>query len=315
MKKSILPFLVLIMFLFAACGQAAEKKEALTEQAVTFTDDLGRTVSVGSPERTAVLLGSFAQIWMLAGGEVCAAPDDAWEDLGLELSKETVNLGNTKNLSLELLLSSEPDFILASTNTRQNMEWLDTLDGTDIPIAYFDVTEFEDYLNLLKICTDITGKPELYEKYGTKVQEQINAVCEQNRQRTAGQESPTVLCLVASASTARAKNSDGSVLGAILKVLGCENIADSDAMILENLSIEHILVSDPDYIFIVQRGDDEEGMRQYVKEFLMEDPAWKQLTAVQNEHVYFMEKNLFNLKPNERWGEAYEIVEEILKNG
>ena len=48
-------------------------------------DELGRTVAVDSPERVACLLGSFAQIWQLAGGQVIATADDAGEDLGLEL--------------------------------------------------------------------------------------------------------------------------------------------------------------------------------------------------------------------------------------
>jgi iron complex transport system substrate-binding protein len=78
--------------------------------------------------------------------------------------------------------------------------------------------------------------------------------------------------------------------------------------------LEHILVSDPEYIFFVQRGDDEVGMKKYVQQFLMDNPAWSELTAVKNGRVYFMEKNLFNLKPNHRWGEAYEIMEEILAN-
>ena len=60
--------------------------------------------------------------------------------------------------------------------------------------------------------------------------------------------------------------------------------------------------------------DDEVGMKKYVQQFLMDNPAWSELTAVKNGRVYFMEKNLFNLKPNHRWGEAYEIMEEILAN-
>jgi iron complex transport system substrate-binding protein len=55
-------------------------------------------------------------------------------------------------------------------------------------------------------------------------------------------------------------------------------------------------------------------MKKYVQQFLMDNPAWSELTAVKNGRVYFMEKNLFNLKPNHRWGEAYEIMEEILAN-
>ena len=309
MKKIIC---LLLCLLLTACGS---KTAPPPTSAVTFTDDLGREITVDRPERTAALLGSFAQVWLLAGGTVAATADDAWEDLALELPEDTVNLGGTKNLSLELLFSARPDFILASTNTRQNMEWRETLDAAAIPTAYFDIDDFEDYLRLLKICTDMTGRQDLYEQYGESVQQQINAVVEESRKRLADADPPTVLCMVASASAVRAKNSEGNVLGAMLKTLGCENIADSDSMLLENLSIEHILLSDPDHIFFVQRGDDEAGMRAYVEEFLTSQPLWAELSAVKDGRVHFMPKELFNLKPNHRWGEAYEILEEILKNG
>lgn len=285
------------------------------EEAVTFTDDLGRTVTVRSPQRVAVLLGSFAQVWQLAGGQVIATADDAWEDLKLEMPEDTVNLGNTKSLSLELLLAAEPDFILASVNTRQNLDWLETLEATGIPLAYFDIDDFDDYLRLLKVCTDITGRADLYEQNGLQVQAQIEAVLQDSRERIARKGAPTVLCMTASASTVRAKRSEGNVLGAMLDKLGCINIADADDALLENLSVEHILLADPDYIFFVQRGADEEGMREYVRQFLTDNPAWSKLTAVQNGRVYFMEKTLFNLKPNHRWGEAYQMLEEILENG
>ena len=308
MKKYISLFLIFCLLL-AGCGNAAA---APSETACTFTDDLGRQVTVDSPKRVAALLGSFAQVWQLAGGQVSATADDAWDDLQLELAEDTVNLGNTKNLSLELLLGARPDFILASTNTRQNMQWQETLEGTGIPVAYFDVANFDDYLHLLDICTDITGRKDLYETNRLAVQSQIDAVLERSAQRGT---SPTVLSLRASASTATVKNSRDNVLGEMLASLGCVNIADSDDSLLENLSLEHILVSDPEFIFIVQRGDDAAGMREYVEQNLMSHPLWSRLTAVQEGKVYFMDKALFNLKPNHRWGEAYEILEEILENG
>ena len=101
-------------------------------------------------------------------------------------------------------------------------------------------------------------------------------------------------------------------MGAMLRDLGCVNLADSEAGLLENLSIEYILQEDPDYIFITQRGDDEEGMKVFVSNYFDEHPAWKQLSAVKNGHVYFMDKNLYNLKPNHRWAEAYRGLWEIL---
>ena len=305
--------LALFLILCLLCGCSADSQPAVhTVEDFTFTDDLGRTVTVSNPQRTACLLGSFAQVWQLAGGEIIATADDAWDDLQLELPEDCVNLGNTKELSLELLLSANPDFILASANTRQNLEWQETLEATAIPTAYFDVSDFGDYLRLLKLCTDITGRGDLYEQHGLAVQEQIQAVLEKAENRGT---SPKILCMRASATMVTVKNSQDNVLGEMLQSLGCSNIADSDASLLENLSLEKILEEDPDYIFIVQRGDDAEGMKAYVETMMRENPAWQQLTAVKEGRLFFMDKNLYNLKPNHRWGEAYEKLEKILENG
>lgn len=307
----ILSLFLAFCLLFTACGTAPR---AISGDAVTFTDDLGRTVTVDRPQRVAALLGSFAQIWMLAGGTVCATADDAWEDLGLDLPEDTVNLGGTKYLNLELLLAARPDFILASANTRQNLEWQQTLDAAGIPTAYFHVADFDDYLRVLKLCTDITGRSDLYEVNGTAVQSQIDAVLQQSRQRLAAKEAPTVLCLTASASNVYVKSSTDNVLGEMLRALGCVNIADSDSALLEQLSLERILEADPDCIFIAQRGDDTEGTRENLRQLFEGDTLWSKLTAVQTGKVWLMDKALYSLKPNHRWGEAYEKLEAILED-
>ena len=46
---------------------AAEPPPAETPQ--TFTDDLGREISLDPPKRVAAMIGSFADIWCLAGGK------------------------------------------------------------------------------------------------------------------------------------------------------------------------------------------------------------------------------------------------------
>lgn len=304
--------LILVLCLLTGCGSSAATQPE--GDAYTFTDDLGRTVTVESCDRVAALLGSFAQVWIIAGGSICATADDAWDDFCLEMPEDTVNLGNTKQLSLELLLAADPDLVLASTNTKQNLEWRETLEAAGIMVAYFNVADFGDYLHMLDICTDITGRKDLYEEKGLAVQTQIDEVLTRSQARVAEQGAPTVLCMRASASSVTVKNSEDNVLGEMLAALGCVNIADSDASLLENLSIERILEADPDYIFIVQRGDDTAGMKENVKNLLESDPAWGSLTAVREGRVYFMDKMLYNLKPNDRWGEAYQGLEEILND-
>ena len=306
--KRVISLCLLLALLLCGCSAPAEENGA---EGYTFTDDLDRTVTVTSTERVAALLGSYADIWLLAGGTVCAAADDAWDDFDLPLSEDTVNLGGTKDLSLEALLASAPTFVLASTNTPQHLEWESALQGAGITVAYFDVSSFDDYLRMLKTCTELTGNEESYARYGESVAAVVEEVT--SRSRAAMEEdAATVLVLRASASSIRAKNSEGNVLGELLGDMGCINIADSDSNLLENLSVESIYLQDPDHIFIVQVGDDAAGMKENVNRFFAENPLWLELDAVKNDRVHYMDKRLFNLKPNAYWGESYIQLEEIL---
>ena len=265
-------------------GETGEEKEAADGVLYRFTDDLGREVAVDSIGRVAALLGSYADMWVLAGGQVCAAPIDAFEDFDLPLSEDTVNLGETKRLSLEQLLASNPDFVLASTNTPQHLEWQQALEGAGITVAYFD------------------------EQYGIDIQKRIDEILERNL----GAAPKTVLVMRASATSIRAKNSEGNVLGEMVESFGCINIADGDESLLENLSIESIMLQNPDKIFIVQSGDDLEGTKQNIENMFRENPLWKELDAVKNGHIYLLDKHLYNLKPNAHWAKAYEQLEEFL---
>ena len=281
---------------------------------ITFVDDLGREVTVNNPKRVVALLGSYADIWYLAGGTICASADDAWEDFDLPLPADAINLGMTKELSLEKLFLANPDFVIASSNTKLNVEWMEILEKAKIPTAYFEVNDFEDYLRVLKICTQITGREDLYEQNGTSILKQIEDVIAKSKKRIEDTGNiPTVLSLRASATYIRAKNSVGNVLGEMLASLGCINIADNDTSLLENLSIEHIMTEDPDYIFFCQVGDNKQAVQEAIDTFIKENPAWANLTAVKEERVYLMEKSLYTLKPNDKWGEAYEQLEKILE--
>lgn len=303
MKKLLAIFLFCALLCACAPGPQAES-------GYTFTDDLGRTVTVENPQRVACLLGSFADIWHLAGGQVAAAPDDAWMDYRLPMAEDAVDLGSTKSLSLEALFAAEPDLVLASVNTEQNLQWRETLEAAKIPVAYFEVSDFDGYLRLLKLCTDLTGRPDLYEEYGLNVQKQIDEAVENAKNRGTN---PKVLYLRISSSAVRAKNSGGTVLGQMLEALGCENLADADDSLLEQISMEHILLEDPDFIFFVQQGDDTAAAGERLAQFLTENPAWATLTAVKEGMVFHLDKQLYNLKPNARWGEAYLELEAILR--
>ncbi len=312
MKKTMCFLLICMLLLLGGCGPvpadaASSGKDPST--AVTFADDLGRQVTVDRPRRVACLISSFADIWCLAGGadQIVAATNATWLYFDLPLREDTVNLGATKELNLEQLIACEPDLILASCGTDRNTELESAFDKAGLTAAYFSVDNFEDYLRMLKICTEITGFTENYETYGTAVQNQV----EEAKRRADGSR-PTVLYVRATGSSCKVKNSEGSVLGEMLAALDCENIADRDDSLLEQLSMEAILESDPDYIFAVLQGSDTTDAEKILETTLLQNPAWSTLTAVQEGRYYVMDQNLYNMKPNARWGEAYEQLADIL---
>ena len=324
MKRHVLSSILLLSLLLSACGGlAARPAESqpgdgsrpadVSSEAgkITFTDALGQEFSVDPPERAAVMIGSFADVWVLAGGEdvLAATANDAWESYGLDLGEETANIGSPMKPNVELVLAAEPDLIIASSLSPSNLELREAFGRAGIPAAYFDVSSFQDYLDLLELFTRLTGHPERYAQYGTAVQEQVD---EAKHRASLRSNVPTVLTIQVSGSSVKVKNSEDNVLGPMLKELGCVNIADQDGALLEDLSLETILQADPDYIFAVYHGTDEAAAQANLEETLLSNPAWASLSAVGGGRFHILERRMYSLKPNALWGDAYEQLADIL---
>ena len=310
MKRIIVIVLLLSTLLSVTACNGNDENE--NESTVTFTDALGREVSVQkNPERVATLLGSFADVWMLAGGELCATAEDAWEDFGLDLGN-AVNIGGAHSPSLELLISADPDLVIASASTASNVEMKETLETMGITVAYFDVDNFDDYLNMLDICTDITDRKDLYEQNGLALKTKIDEIKAEYAKADIPDSERKTLLLRAASSFVKAKGSSGTILGEMLCDMGCINIADSDSSLLENLSVEKIIRENPYHIFVVTMGSDTEAAKKSFENLIKENTAWSTLDAVKEGRLHVMDKTLFNLKPNDRWAESYEILYEKL---
>ena len=312
----------ILLTVLSACGgnepvsaEAEAPEETVTietempEENITFHDDLGREVTVAKHSRVAALIGSFADVWCLAGGRdtLVAAADDSWTQFDLDLPETVESLGAVKAPNVELLLAAEPDFVIGSTKTEADLELLDLLEQSGITVADCDISSFEDYLRMMEICTRLTGCTERYSQYGTGVQDQV----EQAIARQDGS-APRVLYVRVSGSSCKVKNSQGTVLGEMLAAMGCVNIADSETGLLENLSMETILAEDPEHIFVVLQGSDTKKVEQNLEQSLLSNPAWDELTAVREGRYHVMDQRLYNVKPNARCGEGYEKLADFL---
>ena len=289
----------LIIFLLLFCFGCSEK-----DNSYSFTDDLGNNVSVSSANRVSALTGSFAGVAKLAELNLVSVTSDAFTERDLGLDSSVINVGSLKNPSLEQIIASNPDFVILSCQIGAHKNIAAALMEMNIAVAFFETESFCGYLNMLNILTNLSGKKENYQKYGLDVLDEIEKI------KKKANASPKVLLIRAFQTNAYAKDSN-NLVGAMLKDLGCINIADNNDSFLENLSMEYIISSDPDYIFVTTMGNDEEAL-EFLANGIMKHEAWKDLSAIKNDHFYVLEKRLFHYKPNELWGEAYAKLYEYL---
>jgi len=273
----------------------------------TFTDAIGNKVEVKSAKRVIALMGSFAEIWLDAGGTLVGVTSDAYTGHKLNLSENVVNLGDFTNPSMEKIISLKPDFIILSADTTEHVKLCKALRQAGLNAACFKVNTFSDYLKMLQTCTQITERNDLYEKNGIAIKKQIDTVIS----GTKGKKSPSVLFIRTYSSGYKALNSS-SMTGAMLKDLGATNIADNDKNLLANLSMDAIIKRDPDYILVVVMGSNEKKALALIDQQFKSNPAWAGLKAVKNKKYYVIPQDLFHYKPNARWGESYEYLSKLL---
>lgn len=289
--------LCLSLCLLVACSP----KDNTPPTSHTFTDSVGYTVTVSKPQRVAVLFSSLADIWVSAGGEIAVTVGETIERGFAPADTVLVDTGAGKTIDREALIAAAPNLVITSADIEAQRDCAAFLRENGIAVAEFRVECFADYLNVLQICTKLTGRPDLYETLGTAQEARIDALLA--KKPLSGKR---ILFIRAgsSARSVKAKGSADHFAAAMLSELGAVNIADAAPMLLDGLAMEVILREDPDYIFFTAMGD-EEASKAYVTQML-QNPEWQSLSAVQEARWSYLPKNLFHYKPCGAWADAYD---------
>lgn len=293
---------VVLCLPLSACSPAPAEP---TNAEYTFTDALGTEICLTQrPQRTAVLFSSFADIWVTAGGTIAVTVGESVERGFASDATPLADPGAGKTINIEVLLSEHPDFVICSADIEKQVQAAQLLNQNGIPAACFRVESFSDYLQMLKICTDLTGNEEAYRRYGTDVQADIQA---QLNTLTAQETQPRILFVRATSTSLKAKTTDDHFVASMLSEIGACNIADRIPAMSDGLNDEILVREDPDCIFVTMMGS-EEAARNYVSQ----NTVWQTLTAVQTGRCFYLPKDLFQFKPNARWGEAYRYLIALL---
>ena len=284
----------------------------LPAHAVSLTDAAGREVTFENPPQRAVaLLGSYGEVWLAAGGYLAGTTQDAVNTPAALAQGDVANLGSHSEPNMELLFSLEPDFVILSSDTAAHPAIAETLEAAGIPYGFFSMNDYRGYMDMLKSFTDLTGRDDLYQQQVDTVLHLIETLIAQAKEsENYGQR--TALLLRAYSTSVKAKGSGDTVAGPIMDDMGLINVADSDSGILENLTMEAILVDDPDYIFVVTMGADVEAAEKMMEDTFLNNPAWATLTAVKEGRYVVLDRDLFHYRPNGRWAESYAFMSELL---
>ncbi|WP_303147377.1 ABC transporter substrate-binding protein [Adlercreutzia equolifaciens] len=286
----------------------APAAEATAPGPVTFTDDVGNEVTVDNPQRVVACMGSFANAWELAGGTLVGVSDDALSAAGWTIqSPDVATVGDFTAVNLEAVMALNPDFVIMTSGTggrggdSSQADLRDALVGAGIPVAYFEVTTFDDYERLMRVFTDITGRADLYDQNVAKVAAAIDAVVG----AVPAENPPTALLLTTFSGGTRVQSS-GTQTGAMLADLGVNNLADENKSLLKDFSLEAVIEMDPDFIFVIPMGNDTEAAMRNLEEATAANPAWGSLSAVQNGRYITLDPTLYLAKPNAQWDAAYQ---------
>lgn len=298
---ALLLFSVLLSLAACAASPAPEEPDG-----VALRDVNGSTVRLRPESRLVFGEASLAECWLLAGGMPVGVPLDAIEERALPLAADTAAVGTVKSPDLEKIAALEPDYVVLSADLSAHAQLKDSLEQMGIPCGYFRLDSFEDYRELMAQFCAVTGRADLYEENVLSVEMGIAALREKLP------EAPGLRALLLRAySTGMKAKTDDNPAGKILKDFGLENPAESNPSLLEELSIEKIILDDPDYIFVMTMGSETEA-REYLRANVESDPAWSGLSAVKNGRYIILPQELFHYKPNDRWDDSYEYLAKII---
>ena len=189
------------------------------------------------------------------------------EDKPVDEAKDVEIVGDLSSPSVEKILFLEPDLVIIASQRKSQLEAASILEQNGIDVVVVDVIFKEDYFQVVRLFTVLTGREDLYEKYAIDVMDSIEEIIK----KVPKDKKPKVLILFATAKDISTRDSNTTV-GQMVKDLGAVNISDCDTgndnASSKIFSMEKIIEEDPDFIFVQTMGSDKVKITERIKKML-----------------------------------------------
>lgn len=294
MKKTNLVLSILLVFaaVLSACSPAAAPAvtqaatAAVTPTPVTFTDGLGRSVTLDKAATRIVSMAPSATEMLYAiGAGSQLVGRDSFSDYPEEAKSLQDIGGSDGNYSYEAIAALNPDLVVAAEiNTADQVKALENL---GLKVYYisnpFDFTSLFDEMNVLGQLTDHEAE--------AKTATDALAARVQTVKDTISQASttPTVFYELDGSDPSKPWTvGPGNFMDQVISLAGGKNVGSDLTSSWAQISVEDLLVKDPAIIVL---GDSNYGM---TAEKVAARTGWENLSAVKNNQIFAFDDNLIS---------------------
>ncbi len=276
-----------------------------TTSALTFTDGLGRTVTLsGYAQRVVSLAPSNTEIlyWVGAGSQIVAR--DEFSDYP-DIAKTLPSIGGSYGgYDMEKIVSLKPDLVLAAEiNTADQVKALTDL-GLTVYLLPNPVTLDQMYANLETVA-QITGRQDQTSFFIDKLKARVQAVVDKVK-TLADTGRPLVYYeFDASDPTAPFTAGAGTFVDTLITMAGGKNMGGSLTTPWVQISAEKVIELNPTIILL---GDAAYGTSP---ESVAARAGWKAIDAVKNNAIYPIDDNLVS-RPGPRLIDGLEALVKII---
>jgi iron complex transport system substrate-binding protein len=297
-------FIAILVFstiLLAACS--SQLTTTPTSESSPIEDGLGRELILDEPaQRVVSLAPSNTEILFAVGAGDQVIGRDEFSDYPDQANTLPSVGGGFGDYNLEAIVDLEPDLVLAAEiNTPEQVKALEDL-GLTVFLLPNPTSLEEMYGNLLTVAK-LTGHESETEELVEELRDRVSQV--EMGIESAEDQPTTFYELDATDPSAPWTAGSGTFINTLITMAGGVNIAsDIEGQYLQ-ISVEELLVRDPQVILL---GDSAYGV---TAESLSERPGWNNISAIVNSRVYAFDDNLVS-RPGPRLVDGLEELARLL---
>lgn len=282
---------------------ATQAPTEVSAAALTFTDGLGREITLDGPAQNVISLApSNTEILFAIGAGDQVIGRDALSDYPEE-AKSVADIGSTFDaLNTELIVSLNPDLVLAAEIN--NPEQVKQLEDLGVTVYYLkNPLTLEEMYGNLEIVAQLTG----HEQEAASLIESLKARVATVDEKIAPISSRfSVFYELDATDPAKPYTAGkGTFITQLIDRAGGYNIA-ADLEGYPQMSLEQVVAADPAFIIL---GDARYGVSP---ESIAQRPGWENLSAVKNGSVLPFNDDLVS-RPGPRLVDALEELAKLLR--